>query len=64
MVWVLVLACFQCQGDYWLGHVRPDWTGTFAQRIDKGVPKLVQLSIGSNMSDWLGFAFKRMALLV
>ena len=51
MLWVLVLACFQFQWDYWLRHVRPDWTETFAQRIDEGALKLVQISVGLNMSD-------------
>ena len=64
MLWVLVLACFQFQGDYWLRHVRPDWTETFAQSIDEGVLNLVQLSVGSNMSNWSRFAFERMALPV
>ena len=62
MLWVLILACFQFQGDYWLRDIRLDWTESFAQCLDKGVLKLVQLSVGSIMSDWSGFAFERIVL--
>jgi hypothetical protein len=46
MLWLLTVACFQFQGDYWLQNVPPYLTGDFARDIDEGIMSLVQTSTG------------------
>jgi len=35
MLWILLTTCLQFMGDYWLRHVRPDYTEEFAAGIDE-----------------------------
>ena len=62
MLCILTVACFQFMGDYWLGHVRPDFTEEFASEIDKGVMSLFETCIGSKTESWTAFARERMHL--
>ena len=62
MLWILTLVCFQFMGDYWLRHVRPDYTADFAHGIDQGVLSLVQTCVGVNIDTWSDFARERMRL--
>ena len=34
MLWILIHVCLQFTGDYWLRHLRPDYTEEFATAID------------------------------
>ena len=49
-------------GDYWLWHVRPDWTEEFAQQIDEGIHRLVETTISMSTASWTEFARNRMRL--
>ncbi|EJK51883.1 hypothetical protein THAOC_28906, partial [Thalassiosira oceanica] len=62
MLWILTVACFQFMGDYWLRHVRPDFTGAFARGIDSGVWDLVQACVGTDTSKWTDIALARARL--
>ena len=42
----------QFMGDYWLRHVRPDFTEDFAVSIDEGVVELVDSSIGVSTASF------------
>ncbi len=46
MLWILTLACLQFTGDYWIRHVRPDYTIEFAESNDAGVKQLFQMCVG------------------
>ena len=35
--------CLQFTGDYWLRHLRPDYTEEFATAIDAGIRKLLSM---------------------
>ena len=56
MIWVLLLVCFQNMGDYWLRHIRPDYTKQFAKGIDAGVRSLFQTCVGCDITRWSDFA--------
>ena len=62
MLWVLTVVCFQFMGDYWLRHVRPDYTREFAKAIDAGIKSLFQTCVGVNISSWSAIAMERMRL--
>ena len=50
MLWILTVVCLQFMGDYWLRHVRPDFTEKFAQQIEDGIHQLLETTIGMNTS--------------
>ena len=62
MLWVLTVVCFQFMGDYWLRHIRPDFTEEFAASVDEGVNALFKMCAGINTDDWSNFARERMRL--
>ena len=62
MLWVLTVACLQFMGDYWIRHVRPDLTETFAEGVDAGVQKLFKHCVGVNTETWSEVARERMRL--
>ena len=62
MLWILIHVCLQFTGDYWLRHLRPDYTEEFATEIDAGIRKLLQACIGVNIDSWSDIAKERMRL--
>ena len=62
MLFLLTLACFQHQPDYWCRHLRPDYTGDFAAAIDEGVSSLVTMSTGLDIKNLPAFVQERMRL--
>ena len=60
MLWILTLVCFQSMGDYWLRHVRPDWTRDFEQGIDEGVQTLLESCVGMPLNTWSEFVRERL----
>ena len=62
MLWILTLVCFQFMGDYWLRHVRPDYTEAFAQGIDEGILSLVQTCVGVDIASLTEIGRERMRL--
>ena len=62
MLFLLTLACFQHQPDYWCRHIRPDYTGDFAAAIDEGVSSLVTMSTGLDIKNLPAFVQERMRL--
>ena len=56
MLWILMVVCLQFMGDYWLRHIRPDFTQEFAKGIDKGILELFKTTIGFNTDDWSSHA--------
>ena len=62
MLWILTLVCFQSMGDYWLCHVRPDRTGTFAVGIDLGIADLFRATVGMDVNEWSVAARERLRL--
>jgi len=62
MLWILLVACLQFMGDYWLRHVRPDFTKEFAAGIDEAMAQLLQTCIGMDTSTWSSIAKQRLRL--
>ena len=62
MLWILTAICFQFMGDYWLRHVRPDYTEDFVRGIDDRVDQLFQMCNGIDTSSWSDFAKERIRL--
>ena len=62
MILILTVVCFQFMGDYWLRHVRPDFTEDSASEMNKGVMSLFETCIGSKTESWTAFARERMRL--
>ena len=52
----------QFMGDYWLRHVRPDFTEDFAVSIDEGVVELVDSSIGVSTASFTDIGQERLRL--
>ena len=59
MLWVLTVTCLQFMGDYWIRHVRPDLTKSFAEGIDAGVRKIFTHCVGVNTENWSDAAKER-----
>ena len=53
-----MVVCLQFMGDYWLWHIRPDFTEDFA----KGILELFDTTIGINTAKWLAHATERIRL--
>ena len=64
MLWNLTLQCLQFMGDYWLRHLRPDLTESFALALDNGVNSLVESTIGFSLGNLTPFAKERLRLPV
>jgi hypothetical protein len=64
MLWILTLACLQFTGDYWIRHVRPDYTIEFAESIDAGVKQLFQMCVGVDINSWSKHAQEQIHLPV
>ena len=62
MLWVLTVTCLQFMGDYWIRHVRPDLTKSFAEGIDAGVRKIFTHCVGVNTENWSDAAKERVRL--
>ena len=62
MLFLLTLACFQFQPDYWTRHIRPDFTDDFTKDIDEAVMGLVQMSTGLNFDSLPDFVKERIRL--
>ena len=62
MHWIMMLVCFQSMGDYWLRHVRPDHTGTFAEGIDLVIAELFRVTVGMDVDEWSPAARERLRL--
>ena len=62
MLWILTLVCCQHRGDYWLRHVRPDWTESFARGIDGGIQSLFETCAGISLDTWSDYAKERIRL--
>jgi hypothetical protein len=62
MLWILIHVCLQFTGDYWLRHIRPDYTEDFANAIDAAIRTLFQACIGMNINLWSDIAMERMWL--
>ena len=62
MLWILLLVCCQFRGDYWIRHIRPDFTSDFAKGIDEDIMSLFKTCAGMNMNDWSDFALERIRL--
>ena len=62
MLWILIHVCLQFTGDYWLRHIRPDYTEDFAYAIDAAIRNLIQACIGMNINLWSDIARERMRL--
>ena len=41
MLWLLVSGCLQFKPDYWLRHIRSDWTEDFASGVDVKVSTIL-----------------------
>ena len=64
MLWILLLACLQFTGDYWIQHVCPDWTEAFAIDGGRGVVEAFEVVISTRRSEWLHYALERVTLPV
>ena len=65
MLWLLVSGCLQFKPDYWLRHIRPDWTAEFASGVDESIHELVQMCMGINTNtSWSDIAKERARLPV
>ena len=65
MLWLLVSGCLQFKPDYWLRHIRPDWTTDFASGVDESIHELVQMCMGINTNtSWSDIAKERARLPV
>jgi hypothetical protein len=62
MLWILIHVCLQFTGDYWLSHIRPDYTEDFANAIDAAIRTLFQACIGTNNNLWSDIAMEQMWL--
>ena len=62
MLWILTVVCFQFMGDYWLRHIRPDFTEDFTKGIGKGILDLFKTTIGINTANWSTHATERVRL--
>ena len=62
MLFLLTLACFQFQPDYWSRHIRPDFTDDFTNVIDNAVMSLVKMSTGLNFDSLPEFVKERIRL--
>ena len=61
MLWLLTIVCLQNLGDYLIRHIRPDWTETFAKRIDKYTDQILGLYSGMKVESWSTYAQEQMA---
>ena len=52
----------QFMGDYWLRHIRPDYTEQFANELDEGIKKIFQSCVGINTDTWTDIAKEQMRL--
>ena len=63
ILWILTEICFhQFMGDYWLRHVRSDYTQEFSEGIDAGVNSLFKTCAGIDTDSWTGNEKDRMRL--
>jgi hypothetical protein len=62
MLWILKLAFLQFTGDYWIRHVRQDYTIEFAESIDAGVKQLFQMCVEADINSWYKHAQEQMHL--
>ena len=62
MVWILTVICFQFMGDYWLRHVRPDYTWECVEGIDAGVNSLLKTCTRIYIDSWTVIAKEKMRL--
>ena len=62
MLFLLTLACFQFQPDYWSRHIRPDFTDDFTNVIDDAVMSLIKMSTGLNFDSLPDFVKERIRL--
>ena len=49
-------------GDYWIRHIRPDWTEARAERIDKNTDQILGLCTDMKMESWSTHAQEQMRL--
>jgi hypothetical protein len=52
----------QFMGDYWLRHIRPDYTEIFATELVDGIKKIFQSCVGIDFDAWTEIAKERMRL--
>lgn len=49
-------------GDYWIRHLPPQQTDTFAEGIDKGIMSVLKTCVGVDPSSWNDIALERLRL--
>ena len=59
MFWMLLSACLQFTGDYWLQHVRPDWTKAFANGVKRGVEETFGVVADTGRDTWSQYTVER-----
>ena len=62
MLWILTVVFLQFIGNYWLRHIRSDFTEDFAKGIAKGILELFETTIRINTNDWSAHATERIRL--
>ena len=62
MLWILILACLQFQGDYWLRHIDPRLTEEFSASIDEDIYGVVEKAFGIRINSFSDIARERMRL--
>ena len=62
MLWLLTCVCLQNVGDYWIRHIRPDWTEDFVKTNDKNTHENLKLCTGMNIIFWSSYSQKCMCL--
>ena len=57
-----MVVCLQFMGDYWLRHIRLNFTEDFTKGINKGILELFKTTIGINTANWSTHATERVRL--
>ncbi|EJK48312.1 hypothetical protein THAOC_32903, partial [Thalassiosira oceanica] len=56
--------CLQFRGDYWLRHLPPQLTATFAKELDESTWGFLEHALGDELSNWTNLGIRRLQLPV
>ncbi|EJK64395.1 hypothetical protein THAOC_14871, partial [Thalassiosira oceanica] len=64
LAFLMLRNCLQFRGDYWLRHLPPQLTATFAKELDESTWGFLEHALGDELSNWTNLGIRRLQLPV
>ncbi|EJK78115.1 hypothetical protein THAOC_00002 [Thalassiosira oceanica] len=64
LAFLMLRNCLQFRGDYWLRHLPPQLTATFAKELDDSTWGFLEHALGDELSNWTNLGIRRLQLPV